>query len=53
MEKYFSIIDRLEKHSLPAIAKQAPNIGLFAGSIGLNTKAENTIFSLSPERPRP
>ena len=40
MEKYFSIIDRLEKHSLPAIAKQAPKIGLFAGSIELNTKAE-------------
>ena len=40
MEKYFTPIDKLAKQSLPAIATHAPQIGLFAGSIELNSKAE-------------
>ncbi len=39
-EKYFTIIDKLAKQSLSTIANHAPQIGLFAGSIELNAKAE-------------
>ncbi len=40
MEQYFSIVDKLAKQSLPAIASHLPEIGLFAGSVELNAKAE-------------
>lgn len=40
MEKNFSKIDTWEKQSLPAIANHAPQIGLFASSIELNSKNE-------------
>ena len=51
-EKYFTIIDKLAKQSLSTIATHAPQIGLFAGSIELNTKAEKYHLSPLQERPR-
>jgi len=40
MEAKFSIIDRWAKQSLPAIAAHLTEVGLFAGSINLNSKNE-------------
>ena len=49
-EKFFIPIDKLAKQSLPAIATHAPQIGLFAGSIELNTKAEKyNLFATTGE----
>ena len=53
MERLFSIIDEWAKHSLPAIANHAPEIGLFAGSIELNTKAEKYHLFATPGEATP
>lgn len=53
MEQYFTIIDRLAKQSLPAIAAHAPETGLFAGSIELNTKAEKYHLFATPGEATP
>lgn len=52
-EKYFTPIDKLAKQSLPAIATHAPQIGLFAGSIELNTKAEKYNIFATPGEATP
>lgn len=49
----FSSIDKLAKQSLPAIATHAPQIGLFAGSIELNTKAEKYHLFATPGEATP
>ena len=52
-EKFFTPIDKLAKQSLPAIATHAPQIGLFAGSIELNTKAEKYNLFATPGEATP
>lgn len=52
-QNYFTIIDRLAKQSLPAIATHAPQTGLFAGSIELNTKAEKYNLFATPGEATP
>ena len=53
MEQYFTPIDRLAKQSLPAIATHAPQTGLFAGSIELNSKAEKYNLFATPGEATP
>ena len=53
MEKYFTPIDKLAKQSLPAIATHAPQTGLFAGSIELNSKAEKYNLFATPGEATP
>ena len=53
MEKFFTPIDKRQKQSLPAIAIHAPQIGLFAGSIELNTKAEKYNLFATPGEATP
>lgn len=52
-EKFFTPIDTLAKQSLPAIANHAPQIGLFAGSLELNTKAEKYNIFATPGEATP
>lgn len=52
-EKFFTPIDKLAKQSLPAIATHAPQIGLFAGSIELNTKTEKYHLFATPGEATP
>lgn len=52
-EKFFTPIDKLAKQSLPAIATYAPQIGLFAGSLELNTKAEKYNLFATPREATP
>lgn len=53
MEQYLTKIDELAKRSLSAIAQHAPEIGLFAGSIELNTKAEKYHLFATPGEATP
>lgn len=53
MEQYFTPIDKLAKQSLSAIANHAPQAGLFAGSIELNSKAEKYNLFATPGEATP
>ncbi|MCR5152876.1 MAG: hypothetical protein K6A98_06995 [Prevotella sp.] len=53
MDNFLTAIDRQAKQSLPAIATHTPLIGLFAGSIELNTKVEKYNLFATPGEATP